>query len=109
MELDARLMLTLGGMLASVISAFVIVRTKLSATIEQLTDIEQRLRALDKRVDLSELTAQRVDVLSGMLSPTEREKAARELATVVSEMSNLKKDVHALASMHNGKHPTISG
>ena len=41
----------MGGMLVSVVSAAVIVRQKLATVIEQLYDIEKRLRVLDQRVD----------------------------------------------------------
>ena len=53
MELDARLLLTLGGMLVSVVSAAAIVRQKLATVIDQLDDIEKRLREIDKRWKLS--------------------------------------------------------
>ncbi len=51
MELDGRMILTLAGMLVSVVSAAAIVRQKLSTVIEQLADTEVRLRGLDRRID----------------------------------------------------------
>ena len=82
MEIDVRMILTLGGMLASVVTAFVIVKTKLQAVIEQLSDIENRFRSMDKNNDSQEVTiqnhAQRLDVISGMLAPKEREARARQ-------------------------------
>ena len=46
-EIDLRLILTLAGMGVSVVSAAVIVKTKLAAVIDTLSDIENRLRKLD--------------------------------------------------------------
>ena len=109
MELDTRMILTLCGMLASVVSAFVIVKTKLQAVIEQLSDIEGRIRSLDKSTDSQEVIIQnhdqRLDVISGMLSPKERENRARETASILSEVSSLRRDVDKMFGMHNGKHP----
>tara|TARA_Y100000588_G_scaffold128354_1_gene140626 strand:- start:10655 stop:10990 length:336 start_codon:yes stop_codon:yes gene_type:complete len=109
MEIDARMILTLGGMLASVVSAFVIVKTKLQAVIEQLSDIEDRLRTMDKSNDSQEVTiqnhAQRLDVMSGMLAPKEREARARETASIIAEVAQLRREIDKLSNMHNGVHP----
>ena len=109
MELDARMMLTLAGMLVSVITAFVIVKTKLQTVIEEISDIEDRLRQMDKAADSQEVTvqnhAQRLDVMSGMLAPKEREGRARETASILAEVSSLRRDVDKLSNMHNGTHP----
>ena len=55
MEIDAKLIVTLIGMLISIVSAATIVKQKLSSVIDQLNDIksdyESRLRDLDKRTD----------------------------------------------------------
>ena len=56
-ELDLRLILTLAGMGVSVVSAAVIVKTKLAAVIETLSDIESRLRKLDSTVDRQQASA----------------------------------------------------
>jgi predicted nucleic acid-binding Zn-ribbon protein len=107
MELDARLILTISGMLVSVVSAAVIVRTKLAAVIEQLSDIEARFRALDQRVDKSELTDQRVDVLSKMLAPERREILHRSMATMETRLDNAENEISHLRTMHNHRHPPV--
>ena len=111
MELDARMMLTLAGMLVSVITAFVIVKTKLQTVIEDISDIEGRLRQIDKSTDTQEVTIQnhnqRLDVISGMLAPKERETRARETASILTEIYSLRRDVDKLYNMHNGTHPKI--
>ena len=109
MEIDVRMILTLGGMLASVVTAFVIVKTKLQVVIEQLSDIENRFRSMDKSNDSQEVTiqnhAQRLDVISGMLAPKEREARAREMASIIAEVNALRKEIDKLSNMHNGVHP----
>ena len=105
MEFDPRLMLTVAGILVSVVSAAVIVKTKLSTVIDSLTDIEARLRVIDSRVDKTELTAKSVEILSSMLSPAEREKSARETATMLEKMNAVQRELDTLRHMHNGVHP----
>jgi len=100
MELDARLLLTLGGMLASVISAFVIVKTKLAATIEQLRDVETRLRALDSRLDAVDVAVsgsrKSIEIFREMFNPKERDMASRELERHKIEIAHLREDISEL-------------
>ena len=109
MELDARMILTLSGMLVSVVTAFVIVKTKLQAVIDELSDIEARLRQQDRTTDTQEVAiqnhSQRLEVMSGMLAPKEREARARETASIIADVSSLRRDVDKLMHMHNGSHP----
>jgi hypothetical protein len=107
MELDARIILTISGMAASIIAAAVLVKTKLSVTIEQLKDVEKRLRVLDQRVDKSELTAQRVDTLQKMLAPEKREKLHRSLAAMEQRIVSSESEISHLRGMHNHKHPSV--
>lgn len=96
-ELDLRLILTLAGMGVSVVSAAVIVKTKLAAVIDTLADIEHRLRKLDSTVDRQqssiEVSNQKLSVLSGMLSPDKMESRAREMASIVKDIEHIKKKV----------------
>lgn len=97
MDVDFKLLLTLGGMLVSVVSAAVIVKTKLQAVIETLADVEQRLRKLDAAVDRGqvqqEVMAQRVQILSSMLAPDKREITAREIASILKDIEHIKRKV----------------
>ena len=112
MELPISTLLTVAGMAVSVISAAAIVKQKLAAVIEQLADIEARLRKLDQRVDRHEtqveMQAQRTSVLSGMMSPDIQERRHREIATLTADVSGIRTQVDKLLSMHNGSHPSIS-
>ena len=110
-EIDLRLILTLAGMGVSVVSAAVIVKTKLAAVIDTLSDIEHRLRKLDATVDRQqshmEVASQKLGVLSSMLAPDKMEVKAREVATMQAELSTLGAYVSKLNHMHNGRHPAI--
>ena len=64
MEVDARMLLTIAGMLASIVAAFIIVKTKLQAVIEEIGDFEARIRALDKSTDAQEIS------ITGSTRPT---------------------------------------
>ncbi len=107
MEYDAKLLISLGSTFASLAGAFAVVRYQVKSIMEVLADVEKRLRVLDTRVDKAELTDQRVSVLASMLSPTERDKAAREIATIRAELTTALNDVTTLKKMHNGSHPSI--
>jgi hypothetical protein len=112
MELPISTLLTIAGIAVSVISAAAIAKQRLASVIEQLGDIETRLRKIDQRVDRHEtqveMQAQRTSVLSGMMSPDIQERRHREIATLTADVSSIRTQVDKLLSMHNGKHPSIN-
>ena len=112
MELDARMILTLAGMLVSVVSAAAIVRQKLSAVIEQLVDTEKRLRGLDRRIDALDTSAekqeQRLNILAQMSSPELLRRDHMAAATMQSDIEYLKAETASLRKLHNGVHPPVS-
>jgi hypothetical protein len=107
MELDLRMAVSIGTLLVSVVSAAVIVKTKLGTVIEQLADIEKRLRALDQRVDKSELTSARVDVLAKILDPEKRRLLFERLTKCEEGVKNAQSEIGHLRNMHNHKHPPV--
>ena len=100
MEIDARLLLTLAGMGASIVSAFVIVKTRLGAVVDQLADVEQRLRALDNRLDALDVSvnssAKSIETFRHMFNPSERDKQSRELERHKIEIAHLREDINEL-------------
>ena len=110
--IDIRLIVTLGGILFSVAGAAAIARHQIKSLIEKIGDIETRIRLLDKVTDTQEVSvqnhAQRLEVISGMLAPKEREVRARETATMLTLITKLESDVANLKHMHNGNHPKPS-
>tara|TARA_B110000285_G_scaffold147678_1_gene164876 strand:+ start:409 stop:762 length:354 start_codon:yes stop_codon:yes gene_type:complete len=113
--IDIKLLLSLGAMLVSVVSASVIVKQKLAAVIERLNalqkDYESRLRSLDQRTDKQEnmidLNAQKTQVLSGILSPSSLEKSHREMERILVMSNSNEERIKKLEGLHNGKHPSI--
>ena len=112
MEIDAKLIITLGGMLISIVSAAAIVKQKLSSVIEQLEkvsrDYEERLRDLDRRTDRQEnaidLNQQKTHVLSSIMSPERLEKNNRELERILLMAKNNETRITHLEKIHNNRH-----
>ncbi len=104
---DAKLLISVGTTLISLGGAFMVVRYQVGTILDTLIDVEKRLRAMDTRIDKAELTDQRVSILAGMLSPSERDKSARETAKILAEIERLRIDVDHQMSIHNGRHPEI--
>ena len=111
MELDARLIITLAGMLISVVTSFIVVRQKVSEIESDLREAIQKLSKLDSRLDrndnATDLISQRMEVIRKMMSPESRETLHRSLERMEVTISILQKEVEALKKMHNGKHPKL--
>jgi len=95
--IDIKLMLTLAGMLVSVVSAAAIAKRELKLLADQAHDIEIRLRKLDQRVDKLEnvvdTTQHRIGILAGMSSPDTMERRHREVEHLRVEVDQLKREV----------------
>ena len=93
MEVDIKLLITLGGMLASVVSAAAITRQQIRHIEEELKELKGPIDAVDIRMDRNDMTTgiveQRLDVIVGMNSPDKKERMAREL-------EGFKKDIEFL-------------
>jgi len=83
MELDARLLITLGGMLISVITSFVVTRQKClelednSKTMQK--NIGELYDNLEKNNISTQVSANKITVLTTILSPENREQLHRSL------------------------------
>tara|TARA_R110001592_G_scaffold180466_2_gene422805 strand:- start:75 stop:431 length:357 start_codon:yes stop_codon:yes gene_type:complete len=112
MELDARMLLSIGGTLCSVAAAAAIVRVKLASATDALKDIEKRLRGMDRRLDTLDTTAeiqqQRTKVLSEMSSPENLRRDHMSMARLIRECEQLRKEVDHLVHIHNSKHIPVS-
>jgi len=111
-ESSLRILLTLGGMIASVAAAFAVVRQSVKALTETLADVEVRLRRLDSKIDRLETKSgtseKRLDILSSILSPDALEKRNRELGGLLVRAEVLERDSAANKAMHNGSHKDYS-
>ena len=72
--IDLRLIITIGGILFSVAGAAAIGKMQIAAILSQLTDIETRLRAIDRRIDaldtVSEKQSEKIKIFSGQVLTT---------------------------------------
>jgi hypothetical protein len=113
MELDARLLITLGGMLISVITSFVVTRQKCVELEEDSKTMQRQIAELFDNLEKNNISTQvaenRVNVLSGILHPDKLESQHKTIAKMESDISYLRSEVTRLNHMHNGKHPVIKG
>lgn len=90
MEFDVRLVITLGGMLASVASAAAIARQQIKHLEEEIKELKAKCNTMELRLDRNDMTTsineQKLSELSSVTSPKEREGLIREL-------EGLKKDI----------------
>ncbi len=111
-ESSLRILLTLGGMIASVAAAFAVVRQSVKALTEALADVEVRLRRLDSKIDKLETKSgtveQRLNILATMSSPDALERRNRELGGILARTEVLERDSAANKAMHNGSHPVTA-
>ncbi len=112
MELDARMIITIGGMAASIITSFIVVRQKVAELEGLVKETLQKLGKLDSRLDRNDtqtdLVAQKLKVIADMNSPSERDKLSRALERAEIQMSALDKRIDRLEHMHNGKHGPVA-
>tara|TARA_R110000803_G_scaffold148198_1_gene213625 strand:+ start:2228 stop:2590 length:363 start_codon:yes stop_codon:yes gene_type:complete len=110
--IDLRLILTLGGILFSVAGAAAVGKMQIKVILENLADMEKRLRDMDKRVDTLEAQGgtqkQRIDILAQMSSPENLRREHMQMSELLTSVERLKTDCDRLYKMHNGKHPPVS-
>ena len=98
MELDIRMLVTLGGMLASVVSAAAIARQQIKHLEEEIKEMKSVCNKMELRLDRNDMTTsineQKISELSVVSSPKEREGLVREL-------EGLKKDIAFLHKTGN--------
>ena len=111
MELDARLLITLGGMLISVITSFIVVRQKCIELEEDSKSMQKNITELydnlEKNNISTEVAENRVAVISQILSPENREKLHSSLERMETRLDVFEKNLEKIIHMHNGKHPSI--
>tara|TARA_R100000329_G_scaffold87605_1_gene73738 strand:- start:906 stop:1262 length:357 start_codon:yes stop_codon:yes gene_type:complete len=115
MELDLRLLITIGGMAASVLASFIVTKQRVNELEADVKETLAKLSKLDSRLDRNDtetdLVGQRLSVISSMMDPTNRERLHRSLERMQTEVEHLRKDVDAhraeYLKSHNGKHPPV--
>tara|TARA_R110000744_G_scaffold31607_3_gene74251 strand:- start:600 stop:1043 length:444 start_codon:yes stop_codon:yes gene_type:complete len=110
--IDLRLVLTIGGMVASVVAASAVAKFQIKSLSEKLEDIEQRLRKMDSRSDrlvtATETQEQRISILSKMASPENLRRDHMQISQMLTHLEHLQKSYDKLYAMHNGEHPPVA-
>ena len=95
--IDIRLLVTVGGMAATVIAASAVVKASVKVLQDQAKDFEKRLRAVDVRIDKAttqiETLAQRQGVISSMMDPSTMERKSREIERLRTEMDFVQRKI----------------
>ena len=95
--IDIRLLVTVGGMAATVIAASAVVKASVKVLQDQARDFEKRLRAVDVRIDKAttqiETLVQRQGVISSMMDPNTMERKSREIQRLRTEMDFVQRKI----------------
>ena len=110
-SIDLRLVVTLAGMLVSVVAASAVAKMQIKVILERLDDMELRFRALDSTTDKQETSietlGQRMSILSGMLSPANLRRDHMTLAELLTNVKQMQDNITHLEKMHNTVHPPV--
>jgi len=115
-ELDFRMLFSLGTALCTVVAAFVVVRQKVAEVEKNINALSNRYSEMDSALDNNNMTTERlekaVDVLREINSPAQLRTATREqenhsvrLSTIETQtIPNLDKRISKMEHLHNGRH-----
>ena len=94
MDIDIRLVVSIGALFASIIGAAAIAKHQIASLLEQLNALKRALSVIDSRLDRNDQTTSnlenRVTILAGMMSPDTLEKRFRELTSLGKDIEYLK-------------------
>ena len=109
--IDIRLVVSLASTLVAIGGAAAVGRMQIKQLIQQLADIEARLRATDRRIDGvdTETATQeyRLKVLATMSSPENKRRDHMLIAGALADISYLKKESERMSKLHNGVHKPV--
>ena len=110
--IDLRLIITLGGILFSVAGAAAVGKMQIKVILENLRDIEKRLREMDRRIDsldtATEKQEQRINILAQMSSPEILRRDHMAMATLMRDCEQLRKEMDHQLHIHNSQHVPVS-
>ena len=109
MELGARELVQFISLVATLAGAFAVVKSQLARVIEDLKKVMSEMDLINQRLDAIEsgsaVFKHQVNVLGGILSPSNLDRQSREIAEVKKELTYLREAADRLYKMHNGTHP----
>ena len=119
MELDFRMLFSLGTALCTVVASFIVVRQKVAEIEKAIDSLNKKYSLLDNALDVNNTTTERVekavDVLREINSPDSLRRSTREnenhavrLSTIESQaIPALRERIIKLEHIHNGRHLPI--
>ena len=112
MELGTRELVQFVSLVATLAGAFAVVKSQLARVIEDLKKVMSEMDLINQRLDAIEsgsaVFKHQVNVLGGILSPSNLDKQSREIAEVKKELTHLREASDRMYKMHNGKHGPVS-
>ena len=97
MELTTSNLISIAAMVAAIIGSAAVAKFKLNTISEQVKTLFKCKTDMDHRLDLMEsgatLIEHRLNIITGILSPTNLDKHSRELSTLLSDVEYLKKQI----------------
>ena len=97
MELDIRLLISVGAIFVSIASAAAVARYQIGTLLKQISELKFTLVSMDTRLDHNDQSTSnlthRVDILSDMMSPNTLEKRFRELASLSKDIEYIKERI----------------
>jgi chromosome segregation ATPase len=101
-EIDVRLVMSIGALFASIIGAAAIARYQIASLLEQINELKKTMAAFDGRLDRNDQDTatleQRTTILAGMMSPDTLEKRFRELTSMSKDIEHIKERLVMLSA-----------
>jgi len=119
MELDFRMLFSLGTALCTVVASFIVVRQKVSELEKAISSLSSNYQSMDNALDSNnmqtESLSKAVDVLREINSPAQLREATRQqenhevrLSTIEKQtIPKLESRVSKQEHLHNGRHIAI--
>jgi hypothetical protein len=110
LAIDARMLIQMGAVLASLSGAYVLVRTQVRGLLKSRDEMKENFNEIYNKLDKVEsaeaVKSNQLKTISKILSPDNLEKRNREMGGITSELARINKRLDLVEHMHNSTHPT---
>jgi transposase-like protein len=111
MELDTRMAIQIGAVIASLAGAWGLVRNQVASLRQRQQEQQKYFDELNRKFDSVENTVavlrSQITVLSSILSPNNLEEQNKWRGFVSERLKKTEAEITALQKMHNGRHPFV--
>tara|TARA_B100001146_G_C16127281_1_gene410756 strand:+ start:116 stop:460 length:345 start_codon:yes stop_codon:yes gene_type:complete len=109
LAIDARMLIQMGAVLASLSGAYVLVRTQVRGLLKSRDEMKENFNEIYNKLDKVEsaeaVKSNQLKTISKILSPDNLEKRNREMGGITSELARINKRLDLVEHMHNSTHP----